>query len=147
MADVEKQNDDPLEEQKEDEDEDESEEEDEDEREEEDEDESEEEDEKENETNDDNISSLFEQICEELISMRQDDLELAEQLTSLYDDLCRLRQILTNSQLNYNRDIIDLPIHIDSSTSSYFHPKQRSDSEPNILSDRLRLITILDDLQ
>ncbi|CAF1088553.1 unnamed protein product [Rotaria sordida] len=98
-------------------------------------------------TTDDNISSLIEQIYEQLIRMRQDDLELTEQLTSLYDDLYNLRQILTNPQINSNRDITDIPIHIDSSKSTYFYSKQRSDSEPNILTDRLRLITIIDDLQ
>ncbi|CAF3136333.1 unnamed protein product [Rotaria socialis] len=98
-------------------------------------------------TNGDNISSLIEQIYEQLIRMRQDDLELTEQLTSLYDGLCHLRQTLTIPPTTSNRDISTIPIHIDSPTSTYHHPKQRSDSEPNILTTRLRLITIIDDLQ
>ncbi|CAF3584840.1 unnamed protein product [Rotaria sp. Silwood2] len=79
--------------------------------------------------------------------MRQDNHELTEQLTSLYDDLCYLRQTLTNPQTNSSRDITGITIHINPPTSTYFHPKQRSDSEPNILADRLRLVKILDDLQ
>lgn len=79
--------------------------------------------------------------------MREDDLELTEQLTSLYDGLCSLRQSLTISQTNSNRDISTVPIHIDSPTSITYPTKQRSDSEPNILNNRLRLITIIDDLQ
>jgi hypothetical protein len=79
--------------------------------------------------------------------MRQDDEELTEQLTSLYDDLCHLRQTLTNTQSNSNTDVGIIPIQIDSPTSSRYQTKQRSDSEPNILSDRQRMLTIIDDLQ
>ena len=79
--------------------------------------------------------------------MRQDDLELTEQLTSLYDSLCQLRQTLTNSQIDSTLDVSVIPIRIDSPTSAGYHSKPRSDSEPNILSDRQRIITFSDDLQ
>jgi hypothetical protein len=79
--------------------------------------------------------------------MRQDDLELKEQLTTLYDSLCNLRQTLTNPSTNSNIDISTIPIQIDSPTSSCYLPKPRSDSEPNILADRQRIITIIEDLQ
>ena len=36
---------------------------------------------------------------------------------------------------------------IEPSTSNRYHSKQRSDSEPNILSDRQRILTIIDHLQ
>ena len=73
--------------------------------------------------------------------MREDDLELTEQLTSLYDNLCHLRQTLTNPPALSNTDISVLPIPID------YQTKPRSDSEPNILSDRQRILTIIDDFQ
>jgi len=80
--------------------------------------------------------------------MRQDDLELTEKLTSVYNGLCHLRQSLTNPQTNSNTDIATVSIQIDSPTLSPPYPsKQRSDSEPNILSDRQRLMTVIDDLQ
>jgi hypothetical protein len=79
--------------------------------------------------------------------MREDDIELTEQLTSLYDSLCHLRQSLTNPPTSSNTDIYIMPIQIDSPTSIYYQTKPRSDSEPNTLSDRQRIITILDDLQ
>jgi hypothetical protein len=80
--------------------------------------------------------------------MRQDDLELTEKLTSVYSGLYHLRQSLTNPQTNSNTDIATVSIQIDSPTLSPPYPsKQRSDSEPNILSDRQRLMTVIDDLQ
>jgi len=79
--------------------------------------------------------------------MREDDVELTEQLTSLYDNLCHLRRTLTNPPTSSNTDIYIMPIQIDSPTSIYYQTKPRSDSEPNTLSDRQRIITILDDLQ
>lgn len=80
--------------------------------------------------------------------MRQDDLDLIEQFTTLYDSLCHLRQTLSNPQTNSTTDISTIPILIDSPTSTrYLLTKPRSDSEPNILSDRQRIITIIDDLQ
>ena len=78
--------------------------------------------------------------------MRQDDLELTEQLTSLYNGLSHLRQTLTNRQFDSSRDISVVPIHIDSSMSTHYHSKKRSVSEPNILIDRQCIITIIDDL-
>jgi hypothetical protein len=79
--------------------------------------------------------------------MRQDDIELTEQLTCLYDSLCHLRQSLTNPQTNSNTDISIIPIQIDSPTSSLYQSKQRADSDPNILTDRQRILAIIDDLQ
>ncbi|CAF1550637.1 unnamed protein product [Adineta steineri] len=95
-----------------------------------------------------NTSSLIEQISQQLNQLRQDDLELTEKLMSVYDGLCHLRQTLTNSQINSTTDIsTTIPIQIDSPTSSRYHTKQRSDSEPNILSDRRRMITVTEELQ
>ncbi len=78
--------------------------------------------------------------------MRQDDLELAEQLATLYDSLCHLRQTLTNPQTNSNTDISTIQIQIDSPTSTRYI-KPRSDSEPNILSVRQRALAVIEDLQ
>jgi hypothetical protein len=71
-------------------------------------------------------------------------LELTEQLTNLYNDLCHIRQTLANTQSNINLNTTSL---IESSTSNRYHSKQRSDSEPNILTDRQRILTIIDHLQ
>jgi hypothetical protein len=79
--------------------------------------------------------------------MRQDDLELTEQLTGLYDSLCNLRQSLTNPQTNSNTDMSIIPIQIDSPTSTRYQTKPRSDSEPNILTDHQRILAIIEDFQ
>jgi hypothetical protein len=79
--------------------------------------------------------------------MREDDLELADQLTSLYDNLCHLRQTLTNPHTNSSTDILTIPNQIDSPTSSCYITKPRSDSEPNILTDRQRVIAVVEELQ
>ena len=79
--------------------------------------------------------------------MRQDSFELTEQLTSLYDGLSYVRQTLTIPSQNSNVDLSVVPIHIDPLLSTHYLPKPRSDSEPNILTDRQRIITIIEDLQ
>ena len=79
--------------------------------------------------------------------MREDDLELTEQLTSLYDNLCHLRQTLTNPPTSSNTDIYIMPIQIDPPPSIYYQTKPRSDSEPNTFFDRQRILAIIDDLQ
>ncbi|CAF1103992.1 unnamed protein product [Adineta ricciae] len=96
---------------------------------------------------DQNLPSVFLQIQEQLKHIREDNMDLTEQLTLLYNDLCHIRRILSNTQqsnVNLNLNTTSL---IEPSTSSRYHPKQRSDSEPNILSDRQRVVTIIDDLQ
>ncbi|CAF3471698.1 unnamed protein product [Rotaria sp. Silwood1] len=97
-----------------------------------------------NKQNDNNVSSLMTQIQEQLKYIRQDDIELTEKLTNLYNGLCHIRQSLINTQSNSNLNTTSL---IEPSTSNRYHSKQRSDSEPNILSDRQRILTIIDDLQ
>ncbi|CAM2701079.1 unnamed protein product [Rotaria socialis] len=94
--------------------------------------------------NDNNISSLVTQIQEQLKYIRQDNIELTEKLTILHNDLCHIRQSLICTHSNSNRNTTSL---IETSTANRYHPKQRSDSEPNILSDRQRTLTIIDDLQ
>jgi hypothetical protein len=79
--------------------------------------------------------------------MREDNLELTEQLISLYDSLCHLRQTLTNPQTNSTTDISMIPTQIDSPTLILYQTKPRSDSEPNTLSDRQRIIAVIDELQ
>lgn len=71
-------------------------------------------------------------------------MELTDQLTSLYENLCQLRHSLTNQTTNSNNDISTIPIYID---SSFYPAKPRSDSEPNTLADRQRIVTIVEDLK
>ena len=77
--------------------------------------------------------------------MREDDVELTEQLTSIYDGLCQLRQTLTNPSTISNTDISTIPIYLDASSALFYETKPRSDSEPNTLSDRQRIVTIVED--
>ncbi|CAF0927065.1 unnamed protein product [Rotaria sordida] len=94
--------------------------------------------------NDNKMSSLITQIQEQLKYIRQDNIELTKQLTNVYNDLCHIRQSLICTQSNSNLNTTSL---IETSTSNRYHSKQRSDSEPNILSDRQRILTIINDLQ
>ncbi|UJR38365.1 hypothetical protein I4U23_031035 [Adineta vaga] len=95
----------------------------------------------------DTSTLLMDQIQEQLILMRQDDDELTEKLMSVYNGLCQLRQSMTTPQLNSNTDIAAIPAGLDSPSLSRYPSKQRSDSEPNILSDRQRMITVIEELQ
>lgn len=77
-------------------------------------------------------------------SIRQENIQLTEQLTNLYSDLCHIRQILADTHSTSHLNTTSL---IEPSTSNRYHSKQRSDSEPNILTDRQRILTIIDHLQ
>ncbi|CAF1661155.1 unnamed protein product, partial [Adineta ricciae] len=79
--------------------------------------------------------------------IRQDDEELTEKLMSIYNGLCQLRQSMTTSQRNSNMDIAAMSTGVDPPSLSPYQTKQRSDSEPNILSDRQRIITVIEELQ
>ena len=74
-------------------------------------------------------------------------MELTEQLTSLYENLCQLRQSLTNPTTYSNNDISTIPIYIDSSILPFYQTKPRSDSEPNTLIERQRIVTVVEDLK
>lgn len=115
-----------------------------------------------NDNEKDKISSLMTQIEEQLVrnsfwriltsrvffslqqSIRQENIQLTEQLTNLYSDLCHIRQILADTHSTSHLNTTSL---IEPSTSNRYHSKQRSDSEPNILTDRQRILTIIDHLQ
>jgi hypothetical protein len=81
-------------------------------------------------------------------NLHLDDLELTQRLTVLYEDLRYLRESLEviPSACNMN-----LPTSLTSSIEGVaFNPKSskpRSGSEPNILTNRRRVITIIDDFQ
>lgn len=79
--------------------------------------------------------------------LRQDDLELTDQLTFLYDRLCHIRQTLTGSQRNSTMDIPTVDVQTDSLLSDRYYAKPRSDSEPNILSDRQSFKAVIEDFQ
>lgn len=74
-------------------------------------------------------------------------MKLTEQLTSLYENLSQLRQSLTNPTINSNNDISTIPIYIDSSILPFYQTKPRSDSEPNTLVDRQRIVAVVEDLK